>query len=104
MGAHERQASMPDVPTAVELGLTSLEEIAAPSRIIVGPPDMDPAMRDVFVNAFRDVLTDPAVVSDFAAQNVEIIYMSPEEVDALVNGGFERLKDLPALERILGGG
>ncbi len=104
MGAQERQAALPDVPTAVELGLTSLEEIAAPSRIIVGPPDMDPALRDYFVSTFREVLTDPAVVSDFAAQNVEIIYMSPEEVDALVKGGFERLKDLPALERILGGG
>jgi hypothetical protein len=25
-------------------------------------------------------------------------------VDMLVKGGFERLKDLPALERVLGGG
>jgi tripartite-type tricarboxylate transporter receptor subunit TctC len=104
LGAHERQASLPDVPTAVELGLTSLEEIAAPSRIIVGPPDMDPALRDFFVATFEEVLTDPAVVSDFAAQNIEIIYMSPEDVDALVQGAFERLNDLPALERILGKG
>ena len=102
LGAHERQAAMPDVPTAVELGLTSLEEIAAPTRIIVGPPNMDPVLRDYFVNSFKEVLTDPQVISDFAAQNVELIYMSPEEVDALVKGGFERLKDLPAVQRVLG--
>jgi tripartite-type tricarboxylate transporter receptor subunit TctC len=103
LGATERAAGMPNVPTAAELGLDPLSEIAAPTRIIVGPPDMEPALRDQLVALWRDIVMDPAVVEKFAANKVDLVYLPPEEVQAIIDGAFAKLEGLPALETILGG-
>lgn len=103
LGAQDRQTGMENAPTAIELGLTSLAEVAAPTRIIVGPPDMEPSMRDYFVGVFRDTLTDPAVVEKFASNGVELLYVPPEDVDALIRGAFDSLEGLPALEAMMSG-
>ncbi len=101
LGAEARQAGMKDTPTAIELGLTSLAEVAAPIRVIVGPPDMDPAIRDKLVAVWKDTITDPAVIEAMKAHKAELIYMSPEAVKQKIDDAFAKLQNLPALKTIL---
>jgi tripartite-type tricarboxylate transporter receptor subunit TctC len=101
LGNTERAAGMPDTPTVAELGYPSLAEVAAPIRVIVGPPNMDPALRDYLVGLFRDVITDPAVVEKMAGAGITLEYIAPEAVGEAINGAFSSLEDLPVLQELL---
>lgn len=101
LGARERQAGMPDTPTAIELGYPSLAEVAAPIRVIVAQPGVNPAIRDYLVDLFATTLTDPDVVARLAAERIAIEYMPPEEVDAAIRGAFAALEDLPILRELM---
>lgn len=101
LGNTERVAGMPDTPTAAELGYPSMAEVAAPIRVIVGPPNMEPALRDYLVGLFRDVLTDQEVVKKLAEAGIQIEYMTPEVVGSSINGAFEKLENLPVLKQLL---
>src|SRR5690606_40590278 len=88
LGNTDRVDGMPDTPTAVELGYPSLKEVAAPIRVIVGPPNMEPALRERLVDLFREVVTDPAVIERMAAANIKLEYLSPDEVNDTITGAF----------------
>lgn len=103
LGSEKRHDGMPDTPTSLELGMTSLAEVAAPIRVIVGPPDMEPGLRDRLVDLWRQTITDPEVIARMKAQKVDLIYMSPEEVKSQIDGAFAKLDGLPALQAILSG-
>jgi len=102
LGNTDRVDGMPDTPTAVELGYPSLKEVAAPIRVIVGPPNMEPALRERLVGLFREVVTDPAVIERMAAANIKLEYLSPDEVNDTITGAFTSLQDLPALKKLQG--
>jgi tripartite-type tricarboxylate transporter receptor subunit TctC len=102
LGSTTRPAGMPDTPTTTELGYRSLAEVAAPIRVIVGPPNMDPALRDYFIELWKGVVTDPAVVEKFAAAGTKLEYIPPEEVDKTIKGAFESLENLPVLKKLIG--
>jgi tripartite-type tricarboxylate transporter receptor subunit TctC len=101
LGSTQRAAGMPDTPTSAELGFKSLAEVAAPIRVIVGPPNMDPAMRDYFVGLWKGILTDAAVIEKFKGNGIALEYIAPEDVDAAINGAFASLESLPALKTLL---
>lgn len=101
LGNTERAAGMPDTPTVAELGYPSLSEVAAPIRVIVGPPAMDPALRDYLVGIFRDVVTDPAVLERMSAAGITLEYIPPETVGEAIDGAFVSLEDLPVLHELL---
>jgi tripartite-type tricarboxylate transporter receptor subunit TctC len=101
LGSKSRPAGMPDTPTSAELGFKSLAEVAAPIRVIVGPPNMDPALRDYFVALWKGVITDPAVIEKFKQAGTAVEYIPPEEVDSAIKGAFASLQDLPALKALL---
>ncbi len=101
LGNDQRVSTMPDAPTAVELGYPSLAEIAAPLRLIVGPPNMDPPLRDYLINLFREVITDPEVTKQLAAVNIKLEYLTPETIGKAVETGFASLESLPALQELL---
>lgn len=101
LGNVERVAGMPDTPTAAELGYPSMAEVAAPIRVIVGPPNMEPALRDHLIALFRDVVTDADVVAKMSEAGIKLEYMAPEVVGEAINGAFSKLATLPALQQLL---
>ncbi|WP_199925353.1 Bug family tripartite tricarboxylate transporter substrate binding protein [Neorhizobium sp. SOG26] len=101
LGNVERVEGMPDTPTAAELGYPSMAEVAAPIRVIVGPPNMEPALRDYLVGLFRDVVTNPEVVKTLGDAGVKLEYMTPEAVGQSINDAFDKLENLPVLQQLL---
>ncbi|WP_028035810.1 tripartite tricarboxylate transporter substrate binding protein [Chelativorans sp. J32] len=101
LGNVERVADMPDAPTVAELGYPSMAEVAAPIRVIVGPPNMEQSLRDYLVGLFRDVVTNADVVKKMAEAGIKLEYMSPEAVGQSINGAFEKLESLPVLQQML---
>jgi len=101
LGNTDRVDGMPDTPTVAELGYPSMAEVAAPIRVIVGPPNMEPALRDYLVGLFRDVITDADVVKKLGEAGIKLEYMTPEVVGESINGAFEKLEDLPVLKQLL---
>lgn len=98
--ARERSKIMPDVPTiyeSVKLGeeaawwLDFREDVRKIGRVLVGPPDMEPAKATILRRVMKEILTDPEALKEFAARNQPALYGAPEEMSAIVN-------------RILGGG
>jgi len=102
LGATERLPGMPDTPTAAELGFPSLAEVAAPIRIVVGPPNMNPELRDYFVKTWREVIEDPKVIEKMREAKVTLEYIPPEEVDKAIQNAFAKLESLPALKEMMG--
>jgi len=98
LGFKNRRAGMPNTPTAFEVSGVSLAETAMQIRIIVGPPDMEPKMRDYFVKIWREILTDPVVIEKFRKSGVELEYMPPKEVDEYVKSGFDAIENMPELK------
>ena len=101
LGNTDRVAGMPDTPTAAELGYPSLAEVAAPIRVIVGPPNMEPGLRKYLVGLFRDVVTDPKVDEQMKAAGITLEYIEPDVVGQSINTAFDKLDELPALQQLL---
>src|SRR5690606_16663564 len=101
LGNTDRVAGMPDTPTAAELGYPSLAEVAAPIRVIVGPPNMEPGLRDYLIGLFRDVVTDPKVDEQMQAAGITLEYIEPDVVGQTINTAFDKLDELPALQQLL---
>jgi tripartite-type tricarboxylate transporter receptor subunit TctC len=98
--ARERSKIMPDVPTIYESvkleeeaawWLDFREDVRKIGRVLVGPPDMEPAKATILRKVMKEILTDPEALKEFAAKNQPALYGAPEEMSAIVN-------------RILGGG
>ena len=82
----------PEVPLALDLARTDedrqvLELVFAPqifARPITAPPGLPPERLAALRRAFAETLADPAFLADAAKQQLEIDYVSPAEIDALL--------------------
>ncbi|HWA43944.1 MAG TPA: tripartite tricarboxylate transporter substrate-binding protein [Hypericibacter adhaerens] len=87
--SHERSSLFPDLPTVFEQVTLSADaawwmdyclRTGVVGRTVIGPPGL-PADRLAFLqDAFRQVLTDPAVVAEAAAANRVLAYQAPDFV------------------------
>jgi len=66
----DRDSSLPDVPTAREVGLTLDEEAFIFRHVVVGPPKVPDEVKKVFAEAFDKVMRDP----QFAPQLAKVGY------------------------------
>jgi hypothetical protein len=98
--ALQKHPELPDIPLVMDLvpdgeGKRVLELIFARQsmgRPVVAPPGLDPNVTAVLRKAFAAAMRDPEFVAECAKINLEISYVSGEDVEALVR----RLYALPA--------
>ncbi|MCC6887801.1 MAG: hypothetical protein IT536_04630 [Hyphomicrobiales bacterium] len=96
--ALKKHAQLPDVPLVTDLatgdGKRVLEVIFARQsmgRPIVAPPGLDPAIIAILRRGFAEAMRDPGFVADCEKINLEINYVSGEDVQALM----QQLTTLP---------
>lgn len=96
--ALKKHAELPDVPLVTDLatgdGKRVLEVIFARQsmgRPIVAPPGLDPAVLATLRKGFAEAMRDPGFVADCEKINLEINYVSGEDVQALM----QQLATLP---------
>jgi len=102
---HERSSLFPDLPTVFEQATLSADagwwmdyclRTAEASRTVLGPPGL-PADRTAFLqDAFRKVLTDPAVVAEAEAAGRLLAYQAP---DYIRERALDLLTDVDAAHR-----
>jgi tripartite-type tricarboxylate transporter receptor subunit TctC len=91
--ALQKHAELPDVPLVTDLvpdgeGKRVMELIFARQsmgRPIVAPPGLDPSVTLALRIAFREAMHDPEFVAECEKINLEINFVSGEDVEALVN-------------------
>lgn len=83
-----RAAAMPDVPTSAEVGLPDL--FSGVWYAMVGPPKLNPELRDQIAKATIEVLKMPDVQQRFRALNVEPDGRTPAETDAFIKDEARR--------------
>lgn len=89
----ERLASLPDVPTARELGYAEMERIVGWSAVF-GPAKLPADVRDKLVAALKTIATDPAWLAG-TAQTGSVPYVkSPEETRDFVQGQYQLYRTL----------
>ena len=94
--ALKKHAELPDVPLVADLvpegeGKRVMELIFARQsmgRPIVAPPGLDPNVTLALRTAFRDVMRDPEFVAECERINLEINFVSGEDVESLVKTLF----------------
>jgi len=82
----------PEVPLALDLARNDadrqvMELVFAPqifARPITAPPGLPADRLAALRRAFAETLSDPAFLADAAKQQLEIDFVSPEEIDALL--------------------
>jgi tripartite-type tricarboxylate transporter receptor subunit TctC len=83
-----RAAAMPEVPTVTEVGLPGL--LSGAWYAMVGPPKLNPELRDQIAKATIEVLKMPDVQQRFRALNVEPDGGTPAEAEAFINDEVRR--------------
>lgn len=92
---HERSPLFPDLPTVYEQITLSPEadwwmdyclRTAEVSRAVIGPPGLPPDRVAFLQEAFRKVLTDPAVLAEAAKADRLLAYQAPDLVRARALG------------------
>jgi len=76
----KRMPRLPNVPTAVELGI---QHIARSPIGLVGPKGMDPKVVQVLHDAFKGALSDPTYRRYLETYDLEDAYLSPADWKAL---------------------
>ncbi len=89
----ERIPSMPDVPTARELGYAEMERIVGWSAVF-SPPRLPPEVRDRLVAALKAVAADPAWLAGTAMTGSLPYVKSPEETRDFVQGQYQLYRSL----------
>lgn len=89
----ERIPSMPDVPTARELGYAEMERIVGWSAVF-SPPRLPPEVRDRLVAALKAVAADPAWLAGTAMTGSLRYVKSPEETRDFVQGQYQLYRSL----------
>ena len=93
-----RDANLPDVPTARELGLAGMEPVGFQG--LVGPPGLPRDVMERLSAALRKVLANADVKSQFAAAGAEVQPRGPQEFAAYVKAEAERWSGLIAKRNI----
>jgi tripartite-type tricarboxylate transporter receptor subunit TctC len=89
----ERMASMPDIPTARELGYPDMEKIVGWSAVY-GPPGLPVEIRDRLAAMLKTISTDPAWLAG-TAQTGSVPYVkSPEETKEFARTQYQLYKGL----------
>ncbi len=89
----ERMPSLPDVPTARELGYADMERIVGWSAIF-GPAKLPADVRDRLVAVMKTIATDPAWLAG-TAQTGSLPYVkSPDETRDFLQGQFQLYRTL----------
>jgi tripartite-type tricarboxylate transporter receptor subunit TctC len=83
-----RAKAMPEVPTSAEVGLPEL--ISGAWYAMVGPPKLNPDLRDRIAKATIEVIKMPDVQQRFRALNVEPDGGTPAETDAFIKDEVRR--------------
>lgn len=89
----ERLASLPDVPTARELGYADMERIVGWSAVF-GPPRLPADVRDRLVAALKAIAADPAWQAGTAQTGSVPFVKSPEETRDFVQGQYQLYRTL----------
>lgn len=88
-----RIASLPDVPTARELGFAEMERVVGWSGIF-GPPKMPDDVRDKIAAAIRTISSDPAWVAGTATTGSIPFIKTPEETKEYVKDQYQLYRSL----------
>ncbi|MEX2547589.1 MAG: tripartite tricarboxylate transporter substrate binding protein [Chloroflexota bacterium] len=88
----ERIELLPDAPTATEQGV-DLEE-AASSFYIVGPPDMDEAVRQLLIDAFSAAVTNPEFQERALEQGNQPLEIFGDDAEADIAAGIPLLEEI----------
>lgn len=89
----ERMASLPDLPTARELGYPEMEKVVGWSAVLA-PPGLPNDIRDRLVGVLKTIATDPAWLAGTAATGSVPFVKSPEETRDFMKGQFEMYRAL----------
>jgi tripartite-type tricarboxylate transporter receptor subunit TctC len=66
VASEERLATLPDVPTIIELGHPGVMNYVAFERIVGAHPDTDPAVLESLRANFKQVMDDPAFIAEYS--------------------------------------
>jgi tripartite-type tricarboxylate transporter receptor subunit TctC len=89
----KRLDSMPDVPTARELGYAEMEGIVGWSAVL-GPPDLPTTVRDKLAAAIKTVSKDPAWLAGTARTGSVPYILSPDETKDFVGKQYQLYQSL----------
>ena len=89
----DRLASLPDVPTARELGYAEMERIVGWSAVF-GPPRLPADVRDKLVATLKAIAADPAWQAGTAQTGSVPFVKSPEETREFVQGQYQLYRTL----------
>jgi tripartite-type tricarboxylate transporter receptor subunit TctC len=90
----ERSRIMPEAPSLFEATKVSdeqawwldfREDVRKIGRLLIGPPNMEPARLALLRKVAKDILTDPEALKEFEAKQQPALYGDPQEMTALVN-------------------
>ena len=74
--ANERSKSVPDVPTAKDLGINL---VYALDRGIMAPKGTPKGVIDYWTGVFGKAVKDEGLIKQFAAKETDVVFMGPEE-------------------------
>jgi tripartite-type tricarboxylate transporter receptor subunit TctC len=98
--ARKRSEERPDMPTVYEMFQLSPERkwwldfrlgIKAFGRALIGTPGLPPERLQYLQKAWRDVLTDPALIAEGKKTTYTIEYESPDKLKPVIEELLERL-------------
>ena len=89
----KRLESMPDVPTARELGYPEMEGVVGWSAVL-GPPNMPAAIRNKLALAIKTIAKDPAWLAGTALTQSEPYVLSPDETKDFVHKQYDLYRSL----------
>ncbi len=96
----ERMASLPDVPTARELGYAEMEGIVGWSAVF-GPPKMPADVRERLVAALKTIAADPAWLAATAQTGSLPSIRSPDETRDFVQNQYNLYRALGEMLNII---
>jgi tripartite-type tricarboxylate transporter receptor subunit TctC len=91
---NQRQAELPDVPSAAEVGLT---EFDIPTWFgVLAPKGMDPQLAQRIANDIGSILLDKAAVKPLEAHGLTIRYLPTKQFEAFIASEISKYSDIVA--------
>jgi tripartite-type tricarboxylate transporter receptor subunit TctC len=90
-----RPASIPEVPTIAESGVSpdpDLYAVTGITRVLAAPPGVDPQVEQMLVTAIRKTLADPEYVRQVVNAGYEVIPASAAEVRMKLRSAIEQFR------------
>ena len=92
MASNNRNAHLPDIPTASELGYPTVNVVTWVGYS--GPPKLPSYIVEIWNKALQETLKDPEVISKFRNLGQEVNYLNASEFKERVKKEIEELKEL----------